>query len=74
MNRKLVKTLLGGAAMMMAATIGTTAGASAVELPCSTAKLVVPWGAGGGTGVIFGIFEKAIDASDAPVKVKVVTV
>ncbi|QDG76285.1 tripartite tricarboxylate transporter substrate binding protein [Labrenzia sp. PHM005] len=74
MNRKLVRTLLGGAAMMAAVVLGTSGTAQAVELPCSTAKLVVPWGAGGGTGVIFGIFEKAIDASDAPVKVKVVTV
>jgi len=47
--------------------------ASAVELPCSTAKLIVPWGPGGGTSVIFGIFEQAIQNSDAPVKIKVVT-
>lgn len=47
--------------------------ASAVELPCSTAQLIVPWGPGGGTSVIFGIFEKAIQESDAPVKIKVVT-
>ncbi len=47
---------------------------AAVELPCTTAKLIVPWGPGGGTSVIFGIFEKAIQESDAPTKVKVVTV
>lgn len=47
--------------------------ASAVELPCSTAQLIVPWGPGGGTSVIFGIFEQAIQATDAPVKIKVVT-
>jgi len=52
----------------------SAAPAQAVDLPCSTAKLIVPWGPGGGTAVIFGIFEKAIAASDAPVKVKVVTV
>ena len=34
--------------------------AKAVELPCRTAKLIVPWKAGGGTHVIFSIFEKTI--------------
>lgn len=47
--------------------------ARAVELPCSTAQLIVPWAPGGATTVIFGIFEQAIEASDAPVKIKVVT-
>jgi len=47
--------------------------ASAVELPCSTAQLIVPWGPGGGTSVIFGIFEQAIQNTDAPTKIKVVT-
>ncbi|MFY0682739.1 MAG: tripartite tricarboxylate transporter substrate binding protein [Thalassovita sp.] len=66
-----LKTTLAG----MVAGVAMTAGAaSAADLPCSTAKLVVPWGPGGGTAVIFGIFEKAIEASDAPVKIKVVTV
>ncbi len=46
---------------------------SAQEMPCSTAQLIVPWGPGGGTSVIFGIFEQAIQNSDAPVKIKVVT-
>ena len=65
--------IAGAAITAMSISFGAPA-ASAVDLPCSTAKLIVPWGAGGGTSVIFGIFEKAIDASDAPVKVKVVTV
>jgi tripartite-type tricarboxylate transporter receptor subunit TctC len=47
--------------------------ASAQDLPCSTAQLIVPWGPGGGTSVIFGIFEQAIQNSDSPVKIKVVT-
>lgn len=48
--------------------------AQAVELPCSTARLIVPWAPGGGTTVVFGLFEKAIEESDAPTKIKVVTV
>lgn len=47
--------------------------ASAVELPCKTAQLIVPWGPGGGTSAIFGIFEHAIQQTDAPTKIKVVT-
>lgn len=47
--------------------------AAAVDLPCDTAQLIVPWGPGGGTSVIFGIFEQAIQNSDAATKIKVVT-
>jgi len=46
--------------------------AQAADIPCKTAKLVVPWGAGGGTGVIFSIFEKTINATNPDVKIKVV--
>ncbi|MEP5155052.1 tripartite tricarboxylate transporter substrate binding protein [Planktotalea sp.] len=63
-------------AYVSAAAIGVAAfaaPASAQDMPCSTAQLIVPWGPGGGTSVIFGIFEQAIQNSDAPVKIKVVT-
>lgn len=60
------------AALVMGAGLAT-APASAQDMPCSTAQLIVPWGPGGGTSVIFGIFEQAIQQSDAPVKIKVVT-
>ncbi len=71
---KLTTTLKATAAAIAALVAVSTTPAQAVELPCSTAKLIVPWGPGGGTAVIFGIFEKAIDATDAPTKIKVVTV
>jgi len=48
--------------------------AAAPEMPCSTAKLIVPWKAGGGTHVIFSIFEKTIQDLDVTPKIKVVTV
>ena len=48
--------------------------AKAAEMPCSTAKLIVPWKAGGGTHVIFSIFEKTIQDLDVTPKIKVVTV
>jgi len=48
--------------------------ASAADVPCETAKLIVPWKAGGGTHVIFSIFEKTIQELDVTPKIKVVTV
>ncbi len=48
--------------------------AKAVEFPCGTAKLIVPWKAGGGTHVIFSIFEKTIQNLDVTPKIKVVTI
>lgn len=41
---------------------------------CSTAKLIVPWKAGGGTHVLFSIFEKTIKNLDVKSKIKVVTI
>lgn len=52
----------------------TTGSAVAADIPCDTAKLIVPWKAGGGTHVIFSIFEKKIQELDVTPKIKVVTV
>lgn len=65
--------LKGAAAAVVAGLSVVATPSSAVELPCDTAQLIVPWGPGGGTSVIFGIFEQAIQNSDSPVKIKVVT-
>lgn len=59
------------------ATVGLSAtgqSAQAVELPCSTAKLIVPWGAGGGTHILFTLIEKTIQNLDVTPKLKVVTI
>lgn len=48
-------------------------GAAAQEIPCETAKLIVPWAPGGGTHIIFSIFEETINKMDGP-KVQVVTI
>jgi len=48
--------------------------ASAAKIPCSTAKLIVPWKAGGGTHVLFSIFEKTIQNLDVKPKIKVISV
>jgi tripartite-type tricarboxylate transporter receptor subunit TctC len=48
--------------------------ALAASIPCKTAKLIVPWKAGGGTHVIFSVFEKTIQEMNLTPRVKVVTI
>ena len=66
------KLLATSAAAVLA--LGLTAPAQAADIPCDTAQLIVPWKAGGGTHVIFSIFEKTIAEMDIQPKIKVVTV
>jgi len=69
------KTRFAGAVSMLALAGLLTPGlAAAVKLPCSTAKLIVPWKAGGGTHVLFSIFEKTINKMNVSPKIKVVTI
>ena len=65
-------------AAALAGAVGVFAPASAKAAPdfsCSTAKLIVPWKAGGGTAVIFNIFENIINNEiKAEPKIQVVTI
>ncbi|MEM7635879.1 MAG: tripartite tricarboxylate transporter substrate binding protein [Pseudomonadota bacterium] len=70
---RFAKSLLGGVAIAAAA-IGMSAPAQALDMGCTTAKLIVPWKAGGGTHIIFSQMEKTIQEMDVPVKLQVVTV
>lgn len=70
----MIKTLVSGAASALAATVLLTGVAAAQTAPdCDTARLIVPWSPGGGTAVIFGIFEQQIRESGAEVPIQVVT-
>jgi len=69
--KRLFTTLVMSAAAL--AVSGTMA-AQAADIPSDTAQLIVPWKAGGGTDVIFSIFEKTIQDMDVSPKVKVVTI
>jgi len=60
--------------MLALAGLLTPALSSAAKMPCSTAKLIVPWKAGGGTHILFSIFEKTIDKMNVTPKLKVVTI
>ncbi len=73
------RTLLNGiCATALVGAIGVFApstASAAPDFPCSTAKLIVPWKAGGGTAVIFNIFENIINNElNAEPKIQVVTI
>ncbi|MEO3428708.1 tripartite tricarboxylate transporter substrate binding protein [Pelagibius sp. CAU 1746] len=70
------KTMLGAAGLLAAVAAGAVPnGASAaVDIPCRTAKLIVPWGAGGGTDVIFRVFVDAANKHGADPELQVVNI
>ena len=74
MNKKILGTFAGAAAIAGAAMVAAPQPVHAADFPCSTARIIVPWGAGGGTGVIFGTFEKAINATGVKPALKMVTI
>ena len=61
-----------GAVAIVAAMIATPS--FAASIPCGTAKLIVPWKAGGGTQVLFAIFEKTIAEAGVKPKLKLVMI
>ncbi len=69
-----MKRLFTSALAAAAFTLAGASSAGAADIPCGTAKLIVPWKAGGGTHVIFSIFEKTIQQLDVTPKIKVVTI
>ena len=75
MRKGLTTTILGVAAAAAALAFAPGAAVAQAEAPkCKTAKLIVPWKPGGGTAVIFSIFEKTIKNLDVTSKIKVVTI
>ena len=69
---KLLGSLGTGIAVLVAAISATPT--SAATLPCGTAKLIVPRKAGGGTQVLFAIFEKTIAEAGVKPKLKLVMI
>ena len=62
------------AAAASALTVFAVAPAGAVTLPCSTAKLIVPWGAGGDTDIVFRTLANEINKQGANPRVQVVNI
>ncbi|MEL6476608.1 MAG: tripartite tricarboxylate transporter substrate binding protein [Pseudomonadota bacterium] len=71
---KNVLAAAGGLALALGMSVSASGPAQAADLACDTATLIVPWKAGGGTHVIFSVFEKTIAEMDVPTKIKVVSV
>jgi tripartite-type tricarboxylate transporter receptor subunit TctC len=57
-----------------AALMAASAPAAAVDLPCSVAKLIVPWAAGGDTDIINRAIAEAVNKSGAKPQLQVVNV
>jgi tripartite-type tricarboxylate transporter receptor subunit TctC len=72
--KKIITTFAAAGLLASGLSVAPSQTIAAPNIPCSTAKLIVPWKAGGGTHVIFSIFEKIIQGMDVTPKVKVVTV
>ena len=72
MKRILFRTVLGAGAVVLA--MGAAPVQAAVNIPCGTAKLIVPWGAGGGTDVIFRLFVDAANKAGAKPQIQVVNI
>ncbi|MFK5980534.1 MAG: tripartite tricarboxylate transporter substrate binding protein [Rhizobiaceae bacterium] len=72
MKNNNLKGVLTSAAIVAGLVMGAPAGAA--DLGCKTAKLIVPWGAGGGTDIIFRIFANSINEAGAKPQLQVVNV
>ena len=66
MKKKILNYLFAGVAAVGLSSAATSV--QAVDLPCKTAKLIVPWGAGGGTHILFTLIEKTISTLDVKTK------
>ncbi|WP_193186893.1 Bug family tripartite tricarboxylate transporter substrate binding protein [Nisaea sediminum] len=69
-----IKTALFAALATASVALAGAPGAEAADLPCRTAKLIVPWGAGGGTDVIFRQFVESANAAGAKPQIQVVNI
>ncbi|MEM7226741.1 MAG: tripartite tricarboxylate transporter substrate binding protein [Pseudomonadota bacterium] len=67
-----ILTILAAGGLALAAT--STPALAEVDLPCRTVKLIVPWGAGGGTDVIFRVFADAVNKQGADPEIQVVNI
>ena len=75
MKNTFIRSITASVCVVAAVAAYTPNFAEAAQAPkCSTAKLIVPWKAGGGTQVIFAIFEKAVQKLDVKSKLKMVTI
>jgi tripartite-type tricarboxylate transporter receptor subunit TctC len=72
MKRTLHAAALAAAALAVPAL--TTIPAQAAEIPCNTARLIVPWGAGGETDIVFRMVTEAANRVGAEPQLQVVNI
>ena len=70
---KATRLILRFAALVVFVAVGYPASAAS-DMPCDTAKLIVPWKAGGGTDVIFRIILDAANKTGAKPQLQVVNI
>ncbi len=70
------KIITGAAVTAIALGAGLMAGPAQAKpkFSCDTAKLIVPWKPGGGTGVIFSIFEKVVNDMGVEPRIQMVSI
>ena len=66
--------LAAAAGIALAVSIAGTPANAAPDFPCRTAKLIVPWGAGGGTGVIFGLIIESVNKTGIKPRLQMVNI
>ena len=69
--KNIFKAGIAGAAFLAFSAAGAFA---APDIPCGTAKLIVPWGAGGGTDIIFRQIVEKVNKNGAKPQLQVVNV
>ena len=74
MKRTLFSSIIAAAVVGAFSTLTPTTADAAPKFACSTAQLIVPWKAGGGTHILFSIFENTINKMGAEPKIKVVSI
>lgn len=72
--KTLRSTLLVSAAAAIAAALSGAPAYAEVDIPCRTAKLVVPWKPGGDTDIIFRLVTDVINESGAKPQLQVVNI
>lgn len=66
------RSILGFAAAIATGAAAFAAPVQAAEMPCSTARMIVPWGPGGDTDLVFQVVVKAINESGFKPQLQVV--
>ncbi|MFQ5973446.1 MAG: Bug family tripartite tricarboxylate transporter substrate binding protein, partial [Alphaproteobacteria bacterium] len=74
MKDKFIRRTAAAVALAAFATVAPFSSTLAQDLPCGTAKLIVPWNAGGGTDVIFRIIAEAANKAGADPQLQVVNI